>query len=495
MTNRRTGLRAALLCGVFALAGIDAPAFAQDYDLLPLLDVDRNGRPQWQFSSPVGGYVRFWIERVQAPAAVQPVGDPSRARSYTREARDPLSRLLWGRNQSRILQAKLVVQRSNVVTQSVTLAAASHDSNSREGESWRSELGERRFLTPYFRVDQGSTAVIEVSLSASRETDSAVTRNILSIVQAGARLAAPTGPLVTALNSDRLNQASNFVDTAISRLFREKVVETTQSDFPAERWILPSYRRPPALAEGGAQPPREIGSAIAAIRAHFPMGSHVWTEGGLRGLGEWRVYATEPIVSIFSTVSLEPASPRIDDDPAVRRCREIRTGKNGGGEGEGANLDAQDLQACIAFSGLVPTRVLGLPVGENVTLGQSLRGDAGIAAAVQRFQGDAATERAAAREICNLVAERADALGLNAYDSAAAVWAFAWNGGLDPKLASGIWSEDCAAARLATRLRLSGVPSSATQSPGAPQTAPQTAPPTIAPEGMAPQVGTPAPQP
>jgi len=490
MNNARAILRAISITSASAMViSSPAPALAQEFDLLPLLQVDRNLRSESDFDSPVGGYVRFWIERVRPSERCRPVqAGPDQARAYSREARDPVSRLLWGRNYARNLQAKLVVTRSNAVTQSVTLASASHDSSSREGENWRSELGERRFLTPYFRVDQGSTAAIEVSLTASREIDSAVTQNILQIVQRGVGLVAgPTGPLVTALNSDRLNQTTNFVDNAISRLFREKLAETSQSDFPAERWLV---RRPALAATRAAPPPADgcdLGAAVAGIAANFPMGGHVWREGNERNVGEWRVYVTEPIVSIFSTVQLRD-SRATSGSPAAARCRSApnpvpgATGAAGSSgarrarasgqpqstrEGSPAALVGHDLQACIAFSGLVPARVLNLTVGENITLGQALRGDAGISAAVQRFQANGTGKITTAREVCNLVAERADALGLNAYDAAAAVWAFVWSGGLNDDLAHTIWHGDCLTAQLGNTLRLTGVPSSASQTPAA----------------------------
>lgn len=442
---------------------------------MPLLQVDRNLTDDDHFVSPVGGYVRFWVERVrtgQRCRATEP--STSEPRAYSREARDPFTRWIWGRSHSRILQAKLTVTRSTVVTQSVTLASSSHDSSGRAGENWNSELGERLFLTPYFRVDQGSTAAIEVRLKTSRETDAAVTQNVLALVRTGASLVAPpTAPLVTALNGDRLKQTSNFLDSAINNLFQERLAETSQSDFPADRWVLDGTisNDTPVGAQNPAQ--CDVGRAIASISANFPMGGHVWGAPGERDLGEWRIYVSEPMVSIFSTV---PLHRRRGVNYAIAASCRV--------DGNGPELSGADLQACIAFSGLVPTRVLNLTVGENITLGQALRGDAGIAAAVQRFQGaasagngtasatgaaNAANRQATGREVCNLIGERTDALGLNSYDAAAAVWAFAWNGGLNPTLSNDILTSNCQTAQLARRLGLSVTPQdtqeSASQSP------------------------------
>jgi hypothetical protein len=465
--------------------------------LLPSLRVRRDERPDSQYVSPVGGYVRFWVEREQSePSGRQDLYNP--ARHYRLERQDWLSRLFVGRNYARVLQAQLVVRRSNVITQTITLASASHASSSRQGEDWSSVLGDRRYLTPFFRVDQGSTAEVTVTLSASTAVDPTVARNALSIVQAGARLAAPTGPLVTSLNADRFNQAANFIDTSISRLFQEKIVETSESDFPADHW---GSRPPPAARRTSEDSLDDAGSSlnrtlVATIRAWFPMGNHVWGETGMADLGTWRIYATAPIVSMFSTVLLNPLEPSNSADRAYQHCISPSSRKappsNGSGAGRVARphgsvaqdpdanetppetLAGQDLQACIAFIGLVPARVLGLQLGENVTLGQALRGDESIPSAIQRFEtstkssngANEVNSRNAAREVCNLVAARTEALGLNAYDAAAAVWAFAWNGGISPDLAGSIWSNDgCATAALGRRLGLGNPPSSASQNP------------------------------
>lgn len=477
--NRRSALRRTVSISACALAllGQAKPAFSQSYDLLPLLDVIRNENQPSLEDSPVGGYVRFWVERVQDPRPLSLVpgeaasggGQPTQEtrdtpRDYRQEERNPIERYLWGRTRARILQAKLVITRSRLVTQSVTLASASHDSSRREGESWRSELGERRFLTPYFRVDQGSTAAIEVTLSTSRETDSAITRNLLSLVQTGARLVAPaTGPLVTSLNSERFNQATNFVDTAISQLFRERLVEVSQNDFPAEFW---QTRRP---ATAVPSPTRtEMGDAVMEIRARFPMRGHLWTSEGQRNLGAWRIYVTSPIVSIFSNVPW--ADQREDSMPCP--TAQAATARKPGQTAAPATprLSGHDLQACRAFRGLQPSYVLGMFVSDNLTLGDSIRADAGITAALQRYpnENDRGKRDDAAREICVLVAQRAEAIGLNPYDGAAALWAFASQGGVSSDLAGRLWNGDCNAAQLARRIGLELIVATPTQA--APQT-------------------------
>lgn len=440
MRFSRTLYRCALSssCCLSLVAGT-AHAEPVPFDLLRLLTVDRPAGA-WRFDSPMSGYVRFWVERGDSKCAFGDVVPEQR--DYSTEKRDWFSRLFWGRNFARVLQAKLTVTRSHVVTQSVTLAAASHASNGHEGENWSSELGNRQFLTPFFRVDQGTTAQIDVTLSATKEAESAVTKNVLAIVQAGAKLGAPTGPLVTALNSDRLNQASNFVDTAIARLFHEKIEERSSSDFSADRWLPRAAKDKMGRRSAVEVPCAGTRPPIASIRGFFPMGTKVWSEQDYRLIGTWNVYVSDPIVSIFSD------EPLLDVSAAPPPCPSATE-----------KLEGPDLHACHAFRGLAPTRVLSLPVDDKVTFGEALRANAGINAAVQRYAGLTKGEdkKTVGREICNLVAERADAIGLNQWDSAAAVWAFAWNGGLEKTLAASIWDSGCLTASLGQKIGLAAV--------------------------------------
>lgn len=425
-----------ILCALIATIGGcclgSGLAQAQSVDLLPLLDVTRGGSETSanalgaSHRSPVGGYVRFWVER-------RSNASPAAQRIYSVERRTWLERFFIGRSHTRLLTARLVVNRPHVITQTVTLAAASHDSNRRQGESWSSELGDRRFLTPYFRVDQGITASVEVALSASVTVDSDITRNILAVVERGARLVSPSGPLVTSLTSPQMTQSADFVDSSISRLFGQAIAERSQSDFAAEVWD-----------DGTVEP-------LATITAIFPMGRQLWSGVDMRDVGEWDVRVSAPIVSIFSAVPLHGPEEGADTPGGeVDRC----SNEPGKDNAPNVPLTGHDRQACLAFSGLVPSRVLGLSVGDNITLGQALRGDSGIIAALQRFDG-ATNKGWVAREACVLVTERAEALGLNAYDSAAALWAFASNGGFSANVSLEVWRSDCAAVDLARRIHLS----------------------------------------
>lgn len=449
------GAALALFSSSLAKAQLEEPDQTQQngsqggpLDLLPLLDISTGQTGDLTAISPNGGYVRFWIERVE---------QNGRGRQYTSEERNALSRFFAGKSLTRLLNVRLTVNRSTPITQTATLAAASHTSNRRVGESWNTELSGRRFLTPYFRVDSGTTASVEISMSASSQLDPDITRNLLSIVERGARLAAPSAPLVTTLTSDRLNDAANFVDTAVARLFGEVIDEKTMTEFPAEQW----YRL--NTEDGGyflQEFEEDSAKPLATITARFPMSRNLTDEVHQEVIGTWELHASKPIVSIFAAV---PVDWRLGNTSAGVRCleppAEAQSAKEKAKAAQGQDdqmLRGLDLQACIAFSGLTPSRVLSFPVGENLTLGQALRGDSGITGALQRFSttDGAANKGTAAREICILVAERTVALGFNAYDAAAALWAFAANGSIEQDAVAQINKTNCPTAELAKQLRL-----------------------------------------
>jgi hypothetical protein len=153
-------------------------------------------------------------------------------------------------------------------------------------------------------------------------------------------------------------------------------------------------------------------------------------------------------VSIFSAVLLHGPGDEQADNAADGPCATAGTTSPGT-----TPLSGHDRQACIAFVGLLPSRVLGLPVGENQTLGGALRGDAAITSAIQRYANSNSQEEAA-HELCVLVSDRVESLGLNEYDTAAALWALASSGGISTNIARKIWQGSCATAQLARRVHL-----------------------------------------
>jgi hypothetical protein len=398
--------------GAYAQAGqspapADAaqPQTSRRLDLTPLVNVEA---PHRSGESAVGGYVRFYVCEVSqcdtsAQGAVAGSGEGPDRRNYDVEDGSSLGRWFAGRSYNRLLTVKLTVREPSVGS-TATVASSAQQSNRQVGESWTTEVNGRRYLTPYLRVDTGTTVDVEVSLNASRQLQANVSRSVLDLLGRAAALARPEGKLVTSLNEERFRRTAEFIDESISNLFAQNVGERGSNEFAAGDW--------------------NSSDPIVTVEAMFPMGRRVIDQRRQQPIGSWQVRATAPLISIFSDVPLRRPTNAVVPQPCATRASEL------------------EMQACTAFLNLTPQQVLGLQVGESTTLRQALAGDPAImaaAGATTKVMGD----------ICTLVAARAEDLGLNRFDAAAAVWAFAQTSNLAG--ANGLVGSPltCAAGRLA----------------------------------------------
>jgi len=374
-------------------------------NLLPLLTINIPTPQSGSATNMSGGYTRIFasgpVGGTVDPRTGQPVGFSDRI--Y--ENRGWLRRWAVGRSLSRVLTLKVTLVQPNVST-TTTLASSSHLSNRAQGEVWSTDLNGRLLLTPYFRVDPASRVGIETAINASSLISADVTGSIVNLLGQAVELVAPGTRLLTALNSERVGAASRFVDQAVSTLFSETLSERSTNQFGLQDWS---------------------NTGFVTIGAKFPMGTRV--SDGHRTIGTWTVHAERPIVSIFSDV---PLCADILSTPAI--C---------------ARAD-RDSQAKIAFAGLSPYIVLDLPVAENLRLGQALRADAGVSAALATQNSADADGRARrARALCAAIADRAAAIGLNDYDIAATVWAVSRTDMVPGEIARLLTSpETCEAATL-----------------------------------------------
>lgn len=402
----------------------------RDIDLMPLLDV-RIQKKAIAENFYVGGYTRFYLDDETTNGSDSNTLKGTDRRKYADEHRRVLSRIVAGRELSRVLSVKMTMKNPALVS-AATLASASYSSTFSKGESWTTEVNSRVFLTPYFRVDSNGLAKLEISINASASSKDQVSSKILPLLQGALQLAAPGSALLTSLNAPRFTQASQFADGALSSLFTQAIVERSSNEYEPSLWFS---------SEG-----------LAEISARFPLDTAIVQSSG-RPIGTWTIKAAPPIISIFSVVPVKPSDASADWD------------KNG----EGASN-----QAKRAFQQLSPQYVLSFPVAENLSLKGALLSDNGVAAAmdaIKRLSGDAtatsaATQRSSGsmsekliddvRELCNRIDEKAQALGLNRFDAAATVWAFSFGADLSSK--EGVALRDsrnrCAAAELASAVGL-----------------------------------------
>jgi hypothetical protein len=228
---------------------------------------------------------------------------------------------------------------------------------------------------------------VQFNLSATSTLQGSVTGDVLSVIRSGVDLVAPTSSLVTSLNEQGYRDASKFVDDAISKLFGESITERSIVDVRLNNSIN--------------------NLNLATSTAAFPDGRGRISEGDQRTIGTWSVMMEPPIVSIFGATLFEaPAGQAV-----TTRCATLTAGPA--------------RQACTAFSDISPHTVLGLRVGEDVTLMQSLLADAAVQSSMKALEDAAQNAKAGpARSLCNALAGQAQRLGLNRFDEAAAVWAF-----------------------------------------------------------------------
>jgi hypothetical protein len=357
---------------------------APSVDLLRLLDVQASH--QDERPAPIDGYVRFYVCDPSQCGVVEPVQRGSR--EYGDDHRDWFSRWLMGRSYSRILTVKLTVTRPNF-TVTTTLASSGFQSNSTVGETWNSEVSGRTYLTPYVRVDAETLVRVHVSLDASSRVQSNVSRTVLDVLGRAANLIQPGSQLVTSLNSSRFSDTSEFIDRSISALFAQNLAERSTNEFDPSDWS---------------------GKPMVDIEVQFPMNRNALRSESYRNVGQWRFMATAPRISIFSDTRMDMPG---DIEP---HCPDA----------------SGSLATCNAFRGVTPQRILGFGVGENLTLGRVLAADSEITAELGRLMtasGDA--RQTSARRLCHLVASKAEEVGLNRFDAAAAVWAFAERSQLD----------------------------------------------------------------
>lgn len=307
-------------------------------------------------------------------------------RIYDEVRRNALRRLFAGKSISRVLTIHSSLTRPHVTT-TVAAITADYESSKGAGESWTSEFNGTLALTPYFRVDPDNIVSLKAELRASSSYRTNIAQGSLDLIQRAADLVAPGASLLNTLNEDRYNEASRFVDQSISSLLRESIIERASNDFPMAAWA---------------------GQPLAYLTVNLPLGNEI-TPGKRNSavqqakvLGVWKISSEPTILSIFTDVS---ASSDTSESATALQAR---------------------------FKELTQHTILNFRVSGDLTLTSALAAESGIAAARDRLVStkngnkveDPSGLRNDARNLCMLVADKAEKLGFNRIDVAAAVWAY-----------------------------------------------------------------------
>jgi len=299
-----------------------------------------------------------------ATAAPVPIG-----RSYRNELRSPLSRFFAGKAVSRVLSLNATYSRHKVEA-TTTVVSFSHKS-SRKGYEWSSEVSNQRLITPYFRIDNDGTVKTSWKLSLNKTYDVSMLQDLMDVVKRATALISPSAGLLTSLNAPRFKDSSQFVDQSVSSFLRESVDEIAPDEFP--------------LAACS-------GHELVTLTLELPDDANVIRKNsGNRPVGSWTVRLAPPIRSIFLPIA-ENQTPASDVIRAI---------------GSGTVFDFQ--------------------VSENLSLGQFVNGDNAISAVRDEFTttNDNSNTANTAKKLCSLIVGKLQGIGLNRFDTAVAVVAFA----------------------------------------------------------------------
>ena len=358
--------------------------------VLPMMTVALKDRSKVRSSRAIDGYTRLTVELV-------PFDDRSDPRSYEDQGRSGWRRFFAGKSISRLLSIKSTLKRPRVST-TATIVSAGYDSNKQVGESWASEFNGQRMLTPYFRIDPDSAVLMEIELAVSSGYKATLASDVIDLLERATALVAPTSSLITSLNKERFSDASQFVDQTLSSLFNESISERSANDFALPDWA---------------------GDELARITVRLPLGNEI-TPGARNAkgqqpveIGTWIIRSTEPILSVFSGEDAEAAVGTAAAAPSAACAAPL----------------VEDKVACAALAGRIsPHSVLNFQVDTGVTLNQALAGDTGVAAARDKLVATDGKNNAGnqgdVRDLCMVVAERAERLGFNRIDVAAILWAY-----------------------------------------------------------------------
>lgn len=285
---------------------------------------------------------------------------------YGRELRNPISRFFAGKSVTRTLTLNATYSRHNVEATS-TVVSFSHKS-SRRGYEWTSEVSNQRLVTPYFRIDHDSVVRTSWKLALNKTYDVRAVQDLLDVVKRATKLISPTSGLLTSLNADRFQDTSQFVDRSVSSFLRESVDEIAPDEFPLASCV---------------------GEKLVSITVELPEGANVVRHMGQpQKLGTWTLRLAKAIRSIFLPNEANQLSPA----GVVARI------------GAGTVFDFQ--------------------VAEDLSLGQFLGGDNAVSSVKEEFvtnTNDAIT----ASKLCAVLVGKLQGIGLNRFDAAVGVLAFA----------------------------------------------------------------------
>lgn len=173
-------------------------------------------------------------------------------REYQRERKGAIERLFVGRDRSFVGSIRIDMHDPDQ-TMIIPLVAFGYQGKVGKGQSWVTDvIGDDQSL-PFFRIGPSSSATITVTAKSTDDMEVRATSSVLSALRAIGSIVTPGGSLLTSLNRNSLNQASNTVDNALSNIWSETIDEHEVTGRQLSEWyetsgftievVVPSFVR------------------------------------------------------------------------------------------------------------------------------------------------------------------------------------------------------------------------------------------------------------
>ena len=324
----------------------------------------KNEKPAETDLSLDGMYVQ--IEVVGFPAADGGGGDGTVVvkRNYEDQKRNVLSRFFWGKDWSATLNFKLRVSTPDLDV-TIPLANLGHESTSKSGEVFVTELTRSAVRTPYFRVTPLSKLSVTTEYRTSTTVSSTVVRTALNVAREATQLVAPGASILTTLSREGFRGQAQVFDTALNMMFAENITEREVSEFGLHYW----------------QP-----GVVVKTRLQSPMDD----SGPVYLIGDWWLRMSYPRPSIFSPIEI---------------CAKKE-------DGVFCEKDVGAARSAVTNS-VKAAEILGYQIVSNTTIATYLAQQSWYAEGISGL----AEKPATAGSFCNRIVRTLYDLGLNEFDA------------------------------------------------------------------------------
>jgi hypothetical protein len=304
------------------------------------------------------GYTRLRLEFTPC--------ETDQLRHYGQESRSAIERFFVGKVDNHVLKFDVDIEPLGVKSSSQLYSMLRN--SAKDGQTWTTDIRNNDYLLPYFRLDTSSVLNFSANFQSEGSSNFDIAGTVLDIIEQGSKLITPSAVLITDENRTRFNDAADFVDGSLSRLFYKKVTETARTGIAVE---------PTETSE------QHLASIV--LIAPDPRKTYIAVGWPQRVIGRWDIYAEKLRQSLFAEVH--------------------------NGVADIAELDS--------------ATVLNFKIGDKDVLRDRLAASEAISKATKAMaQASDATVDEPAIGFCRLVAMEAAKVGFAPHDTAIAAWAF-----------------------------------------------------------------------